>query len=78
MISTKPWNRSSALTPAQLAVVTETTNTALRTAIRRFESALGDLNLSDEQRAYACEHFIPLIANGVTEGLAKAVDSLKK
>lgn len=73
-MSTNKWNRSSAFTPEVLGIVTEVMTSAVQNAIAKFDHALGDLSLTDEQKvaAYA------LLANGVTEGIALAVEDLKK
>jgi hypothetical protein len=69
----KHWNRSSAFSPEVLAVITTATSTAVSRAVEIFEGAVDVATLSDEQRAEA----IKLLANGVTEGISKAVEKFK-
>jgi hypothetical protein len=68
------WNRSSAFSPETIAIINTATAKAVQDAIHIFESALGDVTLSDEERAAA----ILMLARGVTDGIAEFVETLKK
>jgi hypothetical protein len=69
-----PWNRSSALSPEVIAIINTATANAVDSAIRHFDHELGDVSLTDEQRGETIQRLVA----GVTEGIAKAVESLKK
>jgi hypothetical protein len=68
------WNRSSAFSLETIAIINTATAKAVQDAIHIFESALGDVALTDEQHADA----ILMLARGVTDGIAKFVETLKK
>jgi len=68
------WNRSSAFSPETIAIINTATAKAVLDAIQIFESALGDVALTEEQRTEA----IQLLVAGVTDGIAKFVETLKK
>ena len=70
----KKWNRSSALSPEAIAIINTVTASAVESAIQMFDRAVADENLTEEQRAVA----IPMLARGVTDGIAEFVESLKK
>jgi hypothetical protein len=68
-----PWNRSSAFSPEQLAVITTATSLAIQNAIRIFEGTVDVSTLSDAQRDEA----IRLVAEGVTAEIAKFIEHFK-
>jgi hypothetical protein len=68
-----PWNRSSAFSPEAIAVINTATANAVESAIQMINRALGEASLTDGQRAEAIQRLVA----GVTEGIAKAVESLK-
>ncbi|MBZ5662391.1 MAG: hypothetical protein LAO08_18470 [Acidobacteriia bacterium] len=71
-MSTK-WNRSSALNPEQIGLVTTVTAQTIQDAIARFEKAVDISTLTEAQLAEA----VCLISEGVAAELAKALEDWK-
>ncbi len=71
------WDRSSAHTPEVLGALNGAITQGVQRAYEIFEESLLDIPMTDEERADVRAEVLPIIAAGITDGIAEFAESLK-